>query len=169
MKLLPLVLFLITATLQAQTPQSEEAFRKYFIDHKDSLDPIEGIWNVNTTQEFYRYDTMYEENRFPKAAVIAIMKQDGKYFSYNLNGEPFEVEFKTTDVKGVYLYQNYFRETNSRSKASAVISKNGEMEYTYEFPDEYIRLRFGDSYEEGTRVINILKWTKTTDEEKKKK
>jgi hypothetical protein len=115
---------------------------------------------VSTTQEFYRYDTLYDVQKFPKAARVAIIHKEGKYESYNLTGESYDVEFTVTDVRGVYLYRNYFPETKSYSKTSAVISKRGEMEYTYTFPDEYLRIRLGDTYEEGTRVVNILKWVK---------
>lgn len=159
-KLIPALLLLLTFSAKGQSFYSEESFRQYFTTHIDSLDQIEGIWQVSTTQEFYRYDTLYDVQKFPKAARVAIIRKEGKYESYNLTGESYDVEFTVTDVRGVYLYRNYFPETKSYSKTSAVISKKGEMEYTYTFPDEYLRIRFGDTYEEGTRVVNILKWTK---------
>ncbi|MCC7231475.1 MAG: hypothetical protein IT242_00920 [Bacteroidia bacterium] len=162
MKLLVVSVFVFLATpaLKAQKLQGEEMFRNYFSSHLDSLDPIEGIWNVASVQEYYRYDTLYDIVKYPKGATVAVMKKDGRYESYNLNGEPYDVQFSGTDVKGVYLYRNFFRETNEYSKAQAVISKSGVMEYTYEFPDDFLRTRFGDSYEEGTRVVNQLKWSR---------
>lgn len=152
----------------SQKFNSEESFKIYFTQHHDSLDAIEGIWNVSTTQEYYRYDTLYDIQKYPKAARVAVVKKDGKYFSYNLTGESYDVEFTQTDVKGVYLYRNYFRETGEYSKTQAVISKAGEMEYTYDFPDNYLRVRFGDSYEEGTRVVNQLRWSKSYPESSRK-
>ena len=110
---------------------------------KDSLDPIDGIWNVSTTQEFYRYDTLYDVRKYPKAAKVAVVKKEDGYESYNLTGESYDVQFK------------------QYSKAKAIISKGQEMEYTYDFPDDYLRIKFGDTYEDGTRVVNILKWTKS--------
>lgn len=167
LRILPLiVLFSITA--QAQKLTSEELFKEYFLNHADSLDAIEGIWTVSTTQEFYNYDTLYDVQKFPKAAKVAVIKKENKYESFNLTGESYDVQFSITDVKGVYLYRNFFRETNEYSKTSAVISKAGEMEYTYEFPDDYLRVKFADSYEDGTRVVNILKWTKIFPDTKKK-
>lgn len=167
LRILPLF-FLISASLQAQKLTSEELFKEYFTSQSDSLDPIEGIWTVSTTQEFYNYDTLYDIQKFPKAAKVAVMKKENKYESFNLTGDSYDVQFSITDVKGVYLYRNFFRETNEYSKTSAVISKAGEMEYTYEFPDDFLRVKFADSYEEGTRVVNILKWTKVFPEPKKK-
>ncbi|MBK6446249.1 MAG: hypothetical protein IPG90_19330 [Bacteroidetes bacterium] len=167
LRILPLF-FLFSASLQAQKLTSEELFKEYFTSQSDSLDPIEGIWTVSTTQEFYNYDTLYDIQKFPKAAKVAVMKKENKYESFNLTGDSYDVQFSITDVKGVYLYRNFFRETNEYSKTSAVISKAGEMEYTYEFPDDFLRVKFADSYEEGTRVVNILKWTKVFPEPKKK-
>lgn len=167
LRILPLIV-LLSITAQAQKLTSEELFKEYFLNHADSLDAIEGIWTVSTTQEFYNYDTLYDVQKFPKAAKVAVIKKENKYESFNLTGESYDVQFSITDVKGVYLYRNFFRETNEYSKTSAVISKAGEMEYTYEFPDDYLRVKFADSYEDGTRVVNILKWTKIFPDTKKK-
>jgi hypothetical protein len=147
-------------SLIAQKLNNEEMFKQYFITHIDSLDHIEGIWNVNTEQQFFRYDTLYEERKYPKAAKVAIIKRNGKYDSFNLTGESYNVEFLPTEVQGVFLYKNNFIETGSSTKTSAVISKNGTMEYTYDFPDDYLRYKFDDSYEEGTKVTNHLIWNK---------
>lgn len=162
MKKITSVFLLILCSLfgQAQNLYSEDGFKDYFRKNADSLDQIEGIWTVATSQEYHHYDTLYDVIKFPKAAKVAIIKKDGKYESYNLSGTSYDVQFDETDVKGVYLYRNYFPETKQYSKTQAVISKKGEMEYTYEFPDDYLRIKLGDSYEVGTRVVNILKWTK---------
>lgn len=152
----------------AQKPNSEDLFKSYFLKNMDNLDPVEGIWTVATTQEYYRYDTLYDVIKYPKAAKVAIMRNNDAFDSYNLTGESYDVTFSETDVKGVYLYRNFFKETNEYSKTSAVISRAGEMEYTYEFPDEYLQHRFGDSYEEGTRVVNILKWVRVFPDKKGK-
>lgn len=148
--------FLVTA----QKGAKEDDYIRKLDARKDSLNAIEGIWSVSNTQQFYRYDTLYDEVRYSKAARVAVLWVDGKYKSFDMEGNPYEVEFSTTDVKGVYLYRNYFKETDEYSKAQAVISRAGEMEYAYDFPDNYLRLRFSDSYEEGTRVSNVLTWTR---------
>lgn len=161
MKYCLLFLFLlITLRSSSQSPDSEESFREYFRTHADHLDQIEGIWTVSTTQEFYRYDTLYDVKKYPKGAKVAVMRKDNMYDSYNLIGTSYDVEFEQTDVRMVYLYRSYFPETKGYSKTQAVISKAGEMEYTYDFPEDYLRIKLGDSFEEGTRVVNILKWTK---------
>ena len=162
-----LLLFCLGAL--AQQPYSEDSFKKYFEKRIDSLDQLEGIWSVSTIQQFYRYDTLYDVVKYPKGARVAIMKKGDHYDSFNLTGESYNVEFVQSDVAGVYVYKNYFKETDSYSKASAVISKNGKMEFSYEFPENYLRFKFSDSYEEGTKVINNTSWTRVFPEENKKK
>jgi len=172
MKKLTLIIIVLCATFcpgktSAQTLLSEEQFREYFIQHRDSLNMIEGIWSVSTSQEYYRYDTLYDIQRIPKSAKVAVMKKDSVYESYNLTGESYDVQFTPTDVKGVYFYKNFFKETEEFSKAKAVISKEGEMEYGYDIPEKLMRKKLGDSYEEGTRVVNQTKWTKIFPDKKK--
>lgn len=115
---------------------------------------------VSTTQEFYRYDTLYNVDKYPRAAKVAIMREEKAFQSYNLTGEPYDVSFFQTDVIGVYMYKNYFPKTMEYTSTEALISKSGEMQYTYEFPDAYLKLQLADSYEEGTRVVNQLSWRK---------
>ncbi len=153
----------------AQKFTTEFMFQEYFSKHLDTLDDIEGIWLVSTSQEFYRYDTLYDVLKLPKAAKVAVMKKQGKYDSYNLTGESYDVEFTVTDVRGVYFYVISFPETQEHSKADAVISKDGSMEYKYEFPDKYLRFKLADTYEEGTHVTNEVKWTKIFPDNKKKR
>ena len=161
-------MFLVQTISFAQQPlNSEDRFKNYFHTHFESLDQIQGIWSVNTTQEYYHYDTLYEVDKIPKAAKIAIMKKEDRYESFNLNGELYNVQFTPSEVAGVYFYKNYFPETKEYTKAEALISKRGEMEYNYEFPDNYLRIKLGDSYEEGTRVVNKVRWEKIFPENKR--
>ena len=160
-------LFYFSGNAQALT--TEEGYRNYFVKHLDSLEDIEGIWQVSTTQDFYRYDTLYDVINLPKAAKVAVIKKDSVYESYNLTGESYDVEFRSTDAKGIYFYRIYFPETKEYSKTDAVISKKGEMEYKYEFPDKYLRFKLADTYEEGTRVTNEVKWKKIFPEAGRKK
>lgn len=143
-----------------QPPGSEEQFKSYFQQYQNNLNPIEGIWRVTTTQEYYRNDTLYEIDKVPKSVRVAIIKKEEKFESYNLTGESYDVQFSVTEIAGVYFYKNYFKETGEYSKASAVISKAGEMEYSYDFPINFLQKKLGDSYEEGTRVVNITRWVK---------
>ena len=142
-------LFLLTLLfsvffVKAQIPEySEELFKKDFIETLETLDPLEGIWNLSATQETYHHDTLYEVLQSKAPVKIAIMKKNNKFYSYKMTGELYDVEFHSTDVKGVYLYRNYFPLISKYSKKQAVISKAGEMEYTYDSPSEYLQEKLG--------------------------
>ena len=155
-----ILLLLISTAGFSQSPKSESDFKNYFDKHLDSLDQLEGIWEITTIQQFYRYDTLYDVIKYPKGSRMAIVKNGIKYESTNLDGQPIDVQFSTSDVAGVYMYKNYYKETDSYSKASAAISKNGRMEFAYEFPEKYLRFKLEDSYEEGTRVMNNTSWVR---------
>jgi hypothetical protein len=148
---------------------NEQSFKEYFVNYNATLDEIEGIWQVSTKQYFYKYDTLYDVIVAKKAARVAIVQHNGKYESYILTGESYNVEFTKTDVAGVYFYRNYFNETDEYSKTDAVISKQGEMKYEYEIPEKLLRLRMEDLFEEGIHVTNEVQWIKTFPIEGKKK
>jgi hypothetical protein len=155
--------------VKAQKFTTEEMFQEYFKEHRDSLDEIEGIWSVSGSQEFFRYDTLYDVIKIAKAAKVAVIKKEGKFDSYNLTGESYDAQFFPTETKGVYFYTIEFPETQEHSKTDAVINKEGSMEYKYDFPDKYLRFKLADTYEEGTFVTNAVKWTKVYPEQPKKK
>lgn len=146
----------------ARLKRIEEGYKNYFDSVCiESLDPIEGIWNVTANQEFYQNDILYDVNRISKMDKVVIMKKNNKYEVINITGQSYFVEFKETQVKGIYLYKNNFAETNSQQKTKAVINSSNEMNYNYDFPEEYLRLKFGNSFEEGTTVTNRVKWVKS--------
>jgi hypothetical protein len=147
--------------VNAQMPEySEELFKKDFVGNLENLDQLEGIWNLSATQETYHHDTLYEVLQSKSPMKIAIMKSKNGFFSYKMTGELYDVEFNSTDVKSVYLYRNYFPLISKYTKKQAVISKAGEMEYTYDSPSEYLKEKLGEEYKDGLRIVNILKWNK---------
>jgi hypothetical protein len=107
--------------------------------------------------------------KYPKGARVAIMKKGDHYDSFNLTGESYNVEFIRSDVAGVYVYKNYFKETDSYSKASAVISKNGRMEFSYEFPINTSALSSTTATKKAPRLSTTPSWSRVFPEEKKKK
>jgi hypothetical protein len=148
------------AQIAGSNMHTEASFKEYFSKNATSLNDIEGIWQVSSGQYYYKEDTLYDAVESKNAARVAIVENDGKFQSYILSGEPYNVEFIKTDVPGVYFYRNYFKETNEYSKTEAVISKRGEMQYEYEIPEMLLQLRLADLYVPGIKVRNEVKWTK---------
>jgi hypothetical protein len=158
-----LYVFLFTAAnaqISGVDMHNEAAFKQYFAAHKSTLNEIEGIWQISSGQYYYKEDTLYDAVESKNAARVAIIERDGKFQSYIITGEAYNVEFTKTDVAGVYFYRNYFKETNEYSKTEAIISKSGEMKYEYEIPEKLIKLRLADTYVPGIRVRNEVKWAK---------
>jgi hypothetical protein len=153
-----LLLFLCYFSAKAQPFKSESDFKKYFSEHSTSLAPVEGLWQVSTRQESFSNDTLYDEKTFN--ATVGLVKQDTLYVSYDMKGNPYNVYFTTTDVEKVYLYRIFLKEINKFTKTDAVISQGKTMEYKYDFPDEYLKIMLGETYEKGERVVNRVKWTK---------
>ena len=157
-----LILLLITTAVNGYSQSfktTEDSLRNYFSEKIVGLDSIEGLWDVVSTKEYYKFDTLYDVVKQSKAERVAIIKKDSKFQSYKLSGEKFNVEFTPTDVKSVYIYRNFYT-NNQSSEPHAIINKSGIMEYTYDLPEDETRISLGNRYSEGVRQVIILKWTK---------
>ena len=167
-----LFLLFLLAIFNSAIPAQEvklnkDSLVKYFSNYTEKLDPIEGIWNITTTQESYRYYTLLSVTAPAIVSVVAIVRKDDKFQSYSIDGEQPTALFFATDVAGVYMYQNYFPTHNLYTKKQALICKANEIEYVFDLPAEYIKKTQGANFKPGTRIVNILKWTKFRPESKK--
>jgi hypothetical protein len=158
-KLLSISLVIFLSLFSNGQQPTEKSLRAYF-EKADSLSPIEGIWNLETSREFYHYDTLYDVKNLTGPEEVAIIKESTDFAAYSIKGEKLNLVFTTTDVKGVYMYQNYYPLLSDFSKKQAVICTHGKMEYTYDLPEEYAIKECGENYQPNTRVVNVLKWNK---------
>ena len=142
-----------------ESNMSAGKIREHF--NKDSLNAIEGYWSVAMTREVYFDDTLSEVIGQPVDSNIAVVQQEGKYIAYYPDGSFFNVVFQDTEVKGVYLYRNYFAGTEEYSKSKALICNGREIEYTFELNPGTAG---GRGMEDNQHEIRILKWTKEKDE-----
>ncbi len=140
---------------------NEDSLRKYFLEYHDSLNPLEGIWEVSATTEIYHFDTLYNVNTSAGRYRLAIVIENGKARIHNLSKDSLSMVFLLTDVKGVYLYKNFYSQINQYSKPHAVICKSDEMEYTFDTPAELLKLTNGNEFIEGLREVNVMVWKKT--------
>ena len=152
---------IISASSFAQsTGESEQDHRNYLIKHKDSLNQIEGVWEIDIAQEFYHYDTLFNVIRNQSPSRVAIKRNAEKFQSHTIYGNPLVVEFTQTDVKGVYLFRNFYSEIEQFSKSQAVICNAGAMEYTIDVPENYLKQNPENEWTPGLRVVHIFSWTK---------
>jgi hypothetical protein len=145
--------------------KTEKEIRSYF-EKNSSLDRIEGVWSVAITQEFYHFDTLYDVKTLPGTQNVAVLRENITFVAYYLKGEPYNLEFTTTDVNGVYMYRNFYPLISDYSKKQAVICTHGKMQYTYDLPEEYVVKICGDKYIPNTRIVNVMKWEKVMPAEK---
>jgi len=157
---IPILLIIVVSRTSAQeNPLPIEKIGEHL--KRDSLNVIEGYWNVSVTREVYFDDTLSEVIEEPVDSNISVVRQDEKYVAYFPDGSFYNVVFKDTEVKGVYLYRNYFAGTDEYSKPKALICKGSEIEYTFELNPGTIG---GQDMAENQNEIRILKWTKKTNE-----
>ncbi len=165
-----LLLFLLaifnTAVPAQDVKLNKDSLEKYFNSSSVKMDPIEGIWNVSTTQESYRYDTLLSVTVPAIESVVAIVRKEDRFQSYCISGEQPTAQFFATDVAGVYMYQNYFPSFDLYTKKQALICKANEIEYVFDLPADYIKKTQGANFKTGTRIVNILKWTRVRPESK---
>lgn len=157
MRITLLLSFLLFAiAVQGQPSAVDKKFpEKYLIDNADSLNPIEGIWNVDVASEYYHHDTLYSVVNSARPVKAAIIKVAGKFQSFDENGDPYEADFVQTDVKGVYLYRIFFPAIKRFSNTRAIIMKNGEMQYSFDWDE-------AGKVNAEARVVKILSWKKQT-------
>lgn len=161
--LIPLLLFftIIGNTLQAQSlNQTEDSLKIYFNSIKDKTDPIEGLWEVVSVEEYYHFDTLYNVVKTIKPGRVAIIKKEDTCRVFNLSGDLFNVEFVSTDVKNVYLYRIYFSGLKKYSEAQAIINKSGSMEAIYEIPTMDYSNEMENTTKGGLRRVMVSRWTK---------
>jgi hypothetical protein len=159
-KIFTIFLFLVPVLLPAQQHgYSGNMINDYFKTNRENLNDIEGVWKVVISGEIYNNDTL-SETIDEQDTTIAIIENEQKYLSFNLSGQPFDVEFTGTDVNGVYLYSNFMPEINEHSKVQAVINNSGSLEFTFDYPEEYLKKTMGDKFSEGIRIVKTFKWEK---------
>jgi hypothetical protein len=155
------ITILISSGIAAHQAISESIIKERIDAKGDSLIPLEGIWNVTGSSESYHYDTLYSVQKDADHYRVAILIIDGKPHVINLSPDSIRIDLMVTDIKYVYLYKIFFPETGTFSKTHAVICKDNTIEYTYETPEEILKLKKGKQFSTGMREVNIYKWNKS--------
>lgn len=143
-----------------QCLETEQAFKDYFIANIPTIDPIEGVWSVNSTVKIYnRYNELENTKYTPQAATIAIIKNGDKFLGCTITREGKDIgkiTFSKTTLSNIYLYNQNFYGTNTVAKANVVFSSESLLEYSYEVPTEQLKYLLGDKYVKGTSVITEI-------------
>jgi hypothetical protein len=76
---------------------TELYYQKYFVQHKDKLDPIEGIWTENVVATLYENNKVVTRETEADRATWVIIKKGKEYVILNRYGEQnkFIASFKS--------------------------------------------------------------------------
>lgn len=165
MKIIFTTIIAISFVLQTfgQCLDSEQAFKEYYKKNISTLNPIEGIWSISTNVKFYdQNNQLVNAGNIPQVATVAVIKKDDYYFTCNSNGSnrKSDIKFYKTATSDIFLCNTYYKDSNSTSKANAVLTGNGFLEFNYEMPLDVLKHEAPNKNIPWTKVICEDKWIK---------
>jgi len=140
---------------------SEQEFKEYYRKNISTIDPIEGIWSVSfTVKNIYQNEVIQSENT-PQSETVAVIKKNDYYSTFNTDGSSFDsdIKFYKTATFGIYLFNTYFKKSNSTAKGNAILTGNGLLEFASKMPDKEIKSRIGRNIP-GTSIVTEYQWIK---------
>ncbi len=149
MRKLLLLFALLTCCINSFS-QSEESLRDYFTRNAGSLDPIEGIYDVESSGD---YITPFVHHKYPKSnSVFYIVKNGNQYKVYvNADGDFGESNIKIEPIAG-NAYRFYFHTSSTR----IYLENRNHFEATIELDNESGKV-FTDNNRLAKSVRIILK------------
>ena len=111
------------------------------MQHKDKLDPIEGIWTENVVATLYENNKVVTRETEAERATWVIIKKGKEYVILNRYGEQnkFVASFKSGQKEGTYIYTCFDKQTKENIKAEAKIIKNNLIEMEYDAPESVLK------------------------------
>ncbi len=158
------IAFLVSFNIFSQPFTTQSQWETYFKSKIQDLNPIEGIWSFTSTMKIYNgYNQLVYTKNYPQVEIVAIYKVSNKYKSISIGQNAVnspEISFQNTATSGVYLMENYYKNTYSTAKSTAILTGIGLLEFTYEKPEVQVKYEGGSQYVDGTRIIYEHQWIK---------
>jgi hypothetical protein len=128
------------SNIQVPSP-TELYYQKYFVQHKDKLDPIEGIWTENVVATLYENNKVVTRETEAERATWVIIKKGKEYVILNRYGEQnkFIASFKSGQKEGTYIYTCFDKQTKENIKAEAKMIQNNLIEMEYDAPESVLK------------------------------
>lgn len=157
----------ISVLSQPFTTQS--AWEEHFKNKINELDPIEGIYSSSRTIKYYdKYNKQIDQTYSAQYATFAIYKTENVFKVYIIDTNQITSNSYTTLIStasnGIYLMQVNYTNTNTTSKANAILTGNTLLEFTYEMPSSeisHVANQIGVKIPEGIKVFYENQWIKT--------
>ena len=120
---------------------TELYYQKYFVQHKDKLDPIEGIWTENVVATLYENNKVVTRETEAERATWVIIKKGKEYVILNRYGEQnkFIASFKSGQKADTYIYTCFDKQTKENIKAEAKMIQNNLIEMEYDAPESVLK------------------------------
>ena len=120
---------------------TELYYQKYFVQHKDKLDLIEGIWTENVVATLYENNKVVTRETEAERATWVIIKKGKEYVILNRYGEQnkFIASFKSGQKEGTYIYTCFDKQTKENIKVEAKMIQNNLIEMEYDAPESVLK------------------------------
>ena len=152
---------------------SKSELIKYFDDNSRVLDPIEGLWTLNSITTIYKNNEIVYEKSSPILSEWGIKRFDKLSFKVIDIGEgseqsggketenDFEAFFESSAVDGYYTYKmDWKKPPLAKAKANAILSNGFTLQYRYWIPRERIPKVVGRNLGPEFEVEWSFVWTK---------
>jgi hypothetical protein len=141
--------------------KTQEAFIRYFAGRRDSLDPLEGLWRLQIRQQHYLSNGSYlEEEEALPPQVVAIIRKDDLFETYNDTGLNRREYFKKLSGKKGYFFRTLFPEVEGEASAYTIFSGKDRFYLKYKLPDRLTHYYLLDRYLPGMVMIEIAEFTR---------
>lgn len=153
------VLILVSSVqgLSAQiSPTNVQELMSYFESHIQSLDPIEGVYDVNIEQWG---ENAYQE--FPSETTnltMLVYKNENGEFKVFKNDQ---VTIKKIGKTPVYNYNLFWKGSNVTDSKRFVLEESTFFDIKYSIPDRQLRYDMGRNYQAGFKVHFKCSFIKT--------
>jgi len=156
-KLIQLLLFV--PFLALGQPLSKSELIKYFDDNRAVLDPIEGLWTLNSITTVYKNQQIVYKKAAPLLSEWGIKRLDKLSFKVIDIGEgseqsreketanDFEAFFESSAIDGFYTYKmNWKKPPIAKARANAILKNSFILEYSYWLPRARKEMMLGRNF-----------------------
>ena len=137
---------------------NQEAFIRYFNEHKQQLDPIEGLWRLLVRRQNYTGNSSYLDETSITPKVVAIIKEGHRFVTYDETDLNRREYFKKLSGKKGYFFRTVFPEVEGESSAYTYFSDPDRFYLKYDLPDRLAHYYLMDQYIPGTKVMEIAEY-----------
>ncbi|GEM_PF-4256215 len=147
--------------------RSQEAFLHFFQSRLDSLDPIEGLWHLQIRRQNYLGTGGYLDEEALPPVVVAIMRKDHHFETYDDNGRNRREYFRKLSGKKGYFFRTVYPEVEGEASAYTIFSGPDRFFVKYELPERLTHYYLLNEYVPGATMVEIAEYRRVALTDKK--